>query len=153
VTGSNASLVIFRIGLISGTLDITENIIFNAFRHITPTMIFQYIASGLIDGASFQLGLASVALGIILHYFIALSWTAIFFVASRKLAVLTRRPVIAGLLYGLGFYLFMNLVVLPLSRIPKSTAAMTLPSQISGVLAVTFCIGLAVSLLVRRETA
>jgi hypothetical protein len=151
VTGSNASLAIFRIGLISGTLDITESIIFNAFRHITPTMIFQYIASGLIDGASFELGLASVALGIVLHYLIALTWTAIFFVASRRLAVLTRRPVTAGLLYGLGVYLFMNLLVLPMSRIPRSEAAMTLPSRISGILAVTFCIGLTISLLVRRR--
>jgi hypothetical protein len=41
---------IFWIGLVAGTLDITENIVFNAFRGITPWRIFQFIASGLIDG-------------------------------------------------------------------------------------------------------
>lgn len=40
--GSLGSMV--RIGLIAGTLDIAESLIFNAFRHIAPEMIFQYIA-------------------------------------------------------------------------------------------------------------
>jgi uncharacterized membrane protein YagU involved in acid resistance len=146
-----AVLAIVRIGLIAGTLDITENILFNAFRHITPAMIFQYIASGLIDGAAFRLGAASVILGICLHYFIALVWTAIFFAMSRKMEFLIRRPVLCGLLYGIFVYLFMNLLVLPFSRLPSSPAAMTLPSRVSGVLAVMFCIGLAIALLVRRE--
>ena len=47
---------IFWIGLVAGTLDIAENIVFNAFRGITPWQIFQFIASGLIDGRSVQLG-------------------------------------------------------------------------------------------------
>jgi hypothetical protein len=47
---------ILWIGVVAGTLDITENIVFNAFRGITPWRIFQFIAGGLIDGRSFQLG-------------------------------------------------------------------------------------------------
>ena len=39
--------MILRTGLI-GTLDITDNFIFNEFRGITPTMLFHYIASGLL---------------------------------------------------------------------------------------------------------
>lgn len=142
---------VLRIGFVAGTLDIAENLIFNAFRHITPTMVFQYIASGLIDGASFDLGLASVALGAVLHYAIALSWTVIFFAASCKFSILIRRPIVSGLLYGIGVYLFMNIVVVPLSRVPPAPAATTLASRISGVLAVVCCIGLTISLLVRRE--
>jgi hypothetical protein len=46
--------------LFSGTLDIGENLISNALRGITPTMAFQYIASGLI-------GAAGVAFGFPLH--------------------------------------------------------------------------------------
>jgi hypothetical protein len=45
---------ILWIGLVAGTLDITENIVFNAFRGITPWRIFQSIASGLIDAARFS---------------------------------------------------------------------------------------------------
>jgi hypothetical protein len=60
--------VILRVGLIAGTLDITENLIFNELRAITPKMVFQYIASGLIGMKAFGGGTASVGLGIILHY-------------------------------------------------------------------------------------
>jgi hypothetical protein len=57
-------------------------------------MVFQYIASGLIGMNSFRGGLASAALGVVLLYVIALLWTAVFYAASRKLAILGRWPVI-----------------------------------------------------------
>src|SRR5437773_3477889 len=141
---------ILWIGLVAGTLDITENIVFNAFRGITPWRIFQFIASGLIDGRSFQLGWASVALGVVLHYTIALIWTGIFYAVARKLAVVTRRPVLSGLLYGGVVYLIMNFIVLPFSGVPHPQHAITLASRINGVLALLLCIGLTVSLLMRR---
>jgi uncharacterized membrane protein YagU involved in acid resistance len=101
---------------------------------------------------SFQLGTSSVILGIALHYAIALTWTAIFFMASRKFAILLRKPVISGVIYGLGVYLFMNLVVLPLSGVPHPIKAASLASRINGVLAVVLFIGLTISLLIRHES-
>lgn len=97
--------LILRTGLIAGTLDITDNLIFNEFRGITPTMVFHYIASGLfgIDKA-LQRGTTSVVVGVALHYTIALIWTAIFYVRAR-FVILTNRPVISGLLYGVVVYL------------------------------------------------
>ena len=149
-TADRPASTILWIGLIAGTLDITENLIFNQLRGITPKMVFQYIASGLIGRASFRGGLKSVALGVALHYFIAITWTAVFYAATRKLAVFSRWPVICGLLYGGIVYLFMNLVVLPLSGVPHTRNAITLASRINGVLALLLCIGLTISLLVRR---
>jgi hypothetical protein len=142
---------VLRIGLIAGTLDIGENIVFNAFRHITARQIFQYIASGLTGPWAFHAGAASVALGIAIHYAIALTWTAIYFVASRRAAVLVRRPVACGLGYGATVYLTMNFVVLPLTRVPHSRAAATLASRISGVLALLFCIGVTIAVLTARD--
>ena len=49
--------------------------------------------------------------------------------------------------------LVMNLIVLPLSGVPRATSAMTLASQIKGVLAVMFCIGLTISLLIGQGMA
>ena len=138
------------IGLVAGTLDISENIIFNAFRHVTPRMIFQYIASGLIDGKSFTMGAASVALGVAVHYTIAMTWTVVFYLASRRLLILTRQAAICGIVYGGLVYIIMNFAVLPLTRVPHSAKAVTLASRISGVAALLFCIGLAISLLVRK---
>ncbi len=142
---------ILRIGLVAGTFDITENLVFNAFRSITPKMVFQYIASGLIGMTSFKIGYASVALGVVIHYCIALAWTGIFYGLSRKFTALVRRPVASGLVFGALVYLIMNLVVLPMTRVPVSPRAMTLASRVNGVLALLVCIGLTVSLLVRRE--
>ncbi len=143
-------VTVLRIGLIAGTLDITDNLIFNQLRGITPKSVFLYIASGLIDDRAAAGGLASVALGVALHYFIALTWTAIFYWSSRRISVLTRRPVASGLAYGGFVYLFMNFVVLPLSSVPRSRAAMTAASRINGILAVVLFIGLTISLLTRR---
>ena len=144
-------MTILWIGLIAGTLDIADNLIFNQFRGISPIRVFQYIASGLIGMKSFQLGLASVALGVLIHYTIALFWTGVFYTASRKFSILVRRPVICGLLYGGVVYLVMNFVILPLSRVPPRPAAVTLPSRINAVLALLLFIGLTISLLTRRS--
>jgi hypothetical protein len=133
-------------------LDITENIVFNAFRGITPWRIFQFIASGLIDGRSFQLGWTSVGLGVLIHYAIALTWTAIFYIAATELNfnVLLRRPILSGLLYGILVYVIMNFIVLPLSAVPPRLSAATIAARINAVLALMFCIGMPVALLVKR---
>ncbi len=144
-------LTILWIGLLAGTLDITDNLIFNQLRRITPKMVFQYIASGLIGIKAFRGGPASVALGVAVHYAIALFWTGVFYAASRKLAILSQRPVLSGLIYGGGVYLFMNFIVLPLSAVPHARSAITLASRINGVLALLLFIGLPISLLVRRD--
>lgn len=140
-----------RIGLIAGTLDISENLIFNAFRHITPAMIFRYIASGLVGPSAIRGGAGMIALGVAIHYAIAFAWTAIYFFAALQWRVLVRRPVVCGLLYGALVYAVMNFVVLPMTRVPHSHAAASVASRVSGVLALLFCIGLTVALLTARE--
>jgi hypothetical protein len=147
---TNRILTVAWIGLAAGTLDISENIIFNHFRGITPKMIFQFIASGLIGLRSIHMGWASVALGVAIHYCIALSWAAIFYMASRRMGVLTRRPVISGLAFGGVVYVAMNYLVLPLTLVPHVKAAKTPAALISNVLALLFCLGLPVALLVKR---
>ncbi len=142
-----------RIGLFAGTLDITEALVFEALHGITPAMVFRYIASGLIGARAATDGLAPVGLGVVLHYTIALTWTALFYAASRKLPILSRRPVVCGLLYGGFVYLVMNGIVLPLAGMPPAWASPSLISLVNGVLAVVLCVGLTISLLVRRSSA
>lgn len=144
--------LILGIGLVAGTLDITDALVFSYFRGATPVMVFQYIASGLIGLKSFQLGWTSVVLGVAIHYFIALTWTAVFYIASRRFTVLVRRPVFSGLLYGVAVYLFMNLVALPLSGVPHPLKPVSFVSRVNGVLALMLCIGLTIALLVRRSS-
>ena len=148
--GNRDMSLAIRIALIAGTLDIGENIVFNAFRHITAKQIFQYIASGLTGSWAFHAGAASVALGVGIHYAIALFWTAVYVAVSGRLDLLVRRPVVCGLAYGVVVYVVMNDVVLPLTRVPHARAAATLASRVSGVLAILFCIGLTIALLTAR---
>jgi hypothetical protein len=98
-------------GLVAGTLDASL-----AFQAVGPRMP-QGIASGLLGPRSFQGGAATWILGLLLHFFIALSMAAIYFAASRTLPFLKEYPLICGLFYGMALYLVMNLVVVPLSAI------------------------------------
>lgn len=146
----SGKLRILTIGLFAGTLDIADALIFNKWRGITPTRVLQYIASGVLGTASFHGGPASAGLGLALHYLIALSWTTLFYVASRNLAVLTRRPILSGLVYGGVIYLVMNFVVLPASSVPHPSSPTTIASLVNGILALLLCIGLPVSVLTAR---
>jgi hypothetical protein len=151
MAGKVRSLVtILWIGLFAGTLDITDNLIFNQLGGITPTMVFQYIASGLIGIQAFRAGLLSTTLDVAIHYTIALIWTGLFYAASREFSILSRRPVVSGLLYGGVIYLYMNFIVLPFSAVPHPRSGATIASRVNGVLALMFFVGLPISLLVRR---
>lgn len=150
---SRVVLLILRIALIAGTLDIADALIFSGLRGVSPGQVFHYIASGLLGMKAFEMGGAAVLLGIAIHYSIALGWTAVFYAASRKFPILLRRPVVSGLLYGIVVYVIMNFVVLPLTGIPHSNKAISLASRVNGVLALMLCIGLTIALLLRRDAA
>jgi hypothetical protein len=136
-------------GLFAGTLDIGESLIFNLMRGVSPATVFQYIACGLIGPVAFQGGSASICLGVVLHYLIALFWTTLFYLASLQLTIVRRHVVLSGLTYGLLIYLTMNVVVLPHSRVPYSHPIST-ASIVNGVLALMLCIGLPVSIITSR---
>jgi len=108
--------------LVVGTLDISEVLIVSWLKGGAPLKIFQGIASGIYGKASFEGGTRTMLIGLLLHYFIATCVVAVYFLASRKLAFLNRHPVLTGAIYGVGVYLFMNFVVLPLAGMtPKFT--------------------------------
>ena len=136
-------------GAIAGTLDITYAIGFSALRGVPPIRILQSIASGLLGAPAFGGGLPTAALGLVLHFAIAFSAAAIFYLASKAIPFLTRHPVVSGLFYGFLIYAVMNLVVLPLSAFPRKVS-FPLMVLVTGLLVHMFCIGLPISLAVRR---
>lgn len=96
-------------GLIAGTLDLTQACIL--FGSHVPLVV----AAGLLGSGALHGGAATYALGILLHYFIAFSWTAIYYAASRRLRFLVEYPLVCGLFYGMAVELVMSYIVLPLS--------------------------------------
>ena len=138
-------------GAIAGALDITYAIGFSALRGVPPIRILQSVASGLLGAPAFHGGWPTAALGLLLHFCIALLWATIFYLASRAIPFLTRHPVISGLFYGFLIYALMNLVLLPLSAFPRKVT-FPLLVLITGILVHMFCIGLPIALAVRRTS-
>ena len=103
-------------GLVAGTFDIAYACIFWALKRGVPaTRIFQSVAAGLLGQASFAGGGRTAALGLVLHYFIALSMSTAYYLVARRWGLLRRRPVLCGAGYGLLLYGVMNYIVVPLS--------------------------------------
>ncbi|HYH86415.1 MAG TPA: hypothetical protein VEX60_13265 [Pyrinomonadaceae bacterium] len=137
-------------GLLAGIGDILFAFIFYWLRNgISPVRILQSIASGLVGAQAREGGLATAALGAVLHFLIALTAAAVYYAASRKLGFLVRQAVPFGLLYGIVVYVVMNFVVLPLSAFPgKGTPPLDV--MIPGIIAHMLVVGLPIALAVRR---
>jgi hypothetical protein len=135
-------------GVIAGTLDITAAFVDSGFRGRSPVVVLQAVASGFLGESSFSNGLASAALGLGSHFLIAFGAATVFYMASRKMNFLLQRPIVSGLLYGVAIYLFMNLVVVPLSAVPFKFSYPPLAVTI-GLAVHMLCIGLPISLAVR----
>ena len=146
--GSKAYRAIPVGGLIAGVLDITAAFVVNGLRGRSAIWVLQSIASGLLGPTSYKGGFKTAALGLALHFLIATTATAVFFVASRPLKFLVRQAIVCGLLYGVAVYLFMNLVVLPLAFPFK--IAYPVKQVVIGLLVHMSCVGLPISLVVRR---
>jgi len=140
---------IFWGGLIAGTLDILAAFVNSGLRGGSPTRVLQAIASGLLGADAFKGGFATATLGLVLHFFIATTATAVYYAASRKLKVLVDQTIVCGLAYGIPVYLVMNLVVLPLSAVTFKTSH-ALANVVTSVLILMFCVGLPIALVVRR---
>jgi len=144
-----ATRVIFWAGLIAGTLDLTGACVVSWLRTGTaPVRIFQSVASGLYGQASFTGGAKTAVLGVVLHFIIATTWAAVYYLASRRLSFLIDHTIIAGVAYGVFVWLFMNFVVLPLSAV--TIRPVPLSSRIISMLIIIFCIGLPIAFIVRR---
>jgi len=145
--------VVLQAGALAGTLDLTAAIVVSWLRaNVAPIRIMQSIAAGLLGQASYDDGWGTAALGVGLHFMIATSWAAIFYAASQRIRVLVSQWPIAGLVYGIGVYLFMNFVVLPLSAFPPPRNPPTLTSRAIGMTIIMLCIGLPIAWVVRRAS-
>lgn len=135
-------------GLIAGTLDITAALVDSGLQGHSPMVVLQAVASGFLGESSFRDGLASAALGLGSHFLIAFGAAAVYYAASRRLKFLVQRAIVCGLLYGVAIYLFMNVVVVPLSAVPfKFSYPPT--AVLIGLAVHMLCIGLPISLAIR----
>ncbi len=110
-------LTVLAAGLCGGVLDLVFALVFYGLRGTSPGHLLQGIAFGLLGRQSFQLGAASIALGLFVHFFASVCAATVYYLASRRFTLLIRRPLLSGSVFGVGMYLTMRLVVMPMSRI------------------------------------
>ena len=130
-------------GLLAGTLDLTQAFIL--FGRKVPLVI----AAGLLGPQAFQGGVGTYVLGVCLHFFIAGSATAIYYLASRRLSFLKEHPVVCGLFYGMAVELVMSYIVLPLSAL-HGRGPYELHDVLQGLVVHMVVVGLPISFSVRR---
>lgn len=111
--------------------------------------VWTFVASGVfgIDaaragGSTYQL------LGLLFHYFIAMCWTALFFVIYPLLQKIKMPWPVWGVLYGIFVGTFMSQIVVPLSDTPK--ADFNWYGFTKGVLIIVFAVGIPVAFMAKR---
>jgi hypothetical protein len=135
-------------GFACGVMDITAALVVYGYFGAKPVRLLQGIASGLLGPKAFDGGLATALLGLLCHFVIAFGAASVYFVASRTTAFLNQSAVVSGALYGVAVYFFMNRIVVPLSAVAKRP--FSLKMMIVGIVIHIFCVGLPISLSVRR---
>lgn len=107
-------------GATAGVLDICAAAILTVVLGGNVLRMLRGIASAVLGPVSMDLGLATAALGLLLHFAIAFTWTGLFLALGRRLPFLLRQPLAAGLGWGSLVYLGMYRVVLPLAALARS---------------------------------
>ena len=147
---SRAFHAIFAAGSLCGVLDITAAFV-TAYvtRGMKPGRLLQGIASGLLGAKAFNGGWESAALGLACHFFIAFAAATVFYIASRQLTLMTRRPIFSGVLYGIAVYTVMYWIVVPFVFGPRPfNWNVTVVAIVTHIV----CVGTPISLVVHRHS-
>jgi hypothetical protein len=88
---------------------------------ITVPQLFQSIAHAVLGKAAFEGGMSTAAVGLAMHYGVALTWSLVYWLAWRRWPTLRRfraryGAVAMALLYGPMVWVIMDLVVMPFTR-------------------------------------
>jgi len=101
--------------LLCGVLDIAAAFVlawFQASR--TPAAVLRGVASALVGRSALDAGAGMAAIGLAMHFTVALSATLVFYELSRRIAFLRTAPLwIVGPLYGVIVFAAMNYGTLP----------------------------------------
>jgi hypothetical protein len=139
-------------GGVAATLDIIYACVRQAGHGRSPEWTCQSVASGWLGEAAFDGGIPSAALGLASHYLILFVAALLYLRASDVFPALKRHAVACGAVFGVGIYLFMNFVVLPLSAFPF-TLNYTAMRLVEGFASHAMFVGIPIAVAVRRWTA
>jgi len=146
-------------GALVGVLDITAACIqVYITSGMMPIRLLQGVAGGLLGRGSLNGGFATAALGLLMHFTMALIVATIFYALSRRVFSLPKKllgVVIVGLLYGAAVFAVNNFGTAPLLSWVRSlylhTAVLFKPPMGWSQLVIhLFCVGLPIALVMHR---
>ena len=133
--------IIFQIGIVFGLL-FKSNFISS----------LQYIASGALGNFAFTGGIATAMIGVILELIMTIIIAGLFILIIGRISLPRPYIIVSSLLYGIGVFLVMNYIILPLSSAPKLPAPPTW-LLIEIILEHILLIALPLGILLRRNTS
>ena len=142
-------------GLIIGAIHLVIQawIVFILILKLAPSFTIgaQYIASGVMGNAAYTGGFATALLGVILEVVMTIIIAGIFIFSADRIPLLRKNVIVGSLLYGIGVFVVMNFVVLPLSAATVS-APPPMGLLIEIIVEHMLLIGLPLGILVQRNT-
>jgi hypothetical protein len=139
-----------------GVLDITATCINLGVTYgFGPLRVLKGVAGGLLGRSAVEGGFATAALGLVMHFTMALTVVTIFYALSRRFPLLLRYAVPAGLFYGLAVFMVNNFGTAPFLSWVRSLYLHTPvsfkpPMGWPQLVIHMFCVGLPTALVVRR---
>ena len=122
-----------------------------------PIRLLQGVAGGLLGRGSYNGGFATAALGIVMHFTMAMTVATIFYALSRRFPLPQRLAgvVAVGLLYGAAVFAVNNFVTAPFLAWVRSLYLHTPvlfkpPMGWTQLVIHLFCVGLPIALVMHR---
>ena len=145
-------------GALVGVLDITAACINARVAYgYAPAHVLQSVAGGLLGRSSYQAGVPAAALGLVMHFTMALTVAAIFYMLTRRFPLPRKLPgvVAVGLVYGVAVFLVNNFATAPFLSWVRSLYLHTPilfkpPMGWSQAVIHLFCVGLPIALVVNQ---
>jgi hypothetical protein len=145
-------------GALVGVLDITAaRINARVLAGVTPAHVLQSVAGGLLGRGSYNGGFATAALGLAIHFTMALTVATIFYALSWRFSLPKKLSgvVAVGLLYGVAVFVVNNFGTAPFlswirSLYLHTPILFTPPMGWSQLIIHLFCVGLPIALVMQR---
>lgn len=100
--------------LVAGTLDILSACVYRLIAGRSPIDMLKGLASAILGDGAVTGGIGVALIGLLLHFAIMTVMVAFFVIAAARMPILRSRWLVAGIVYGIGLWAVMSLIVLPL---------------------------------------
>lgn len=107
-------------GLLTGVIDgLFSSVLSVFFYGSTATRLFQGVASTLLGPSAIDGGLRPAAIGVLMHFGVALGWTAVFVLlldrseGLRRVVARRGGPIAVAAVYGPVVWMVMSLLIVP----------------------------------------